>query len=426
MRGDIIPPQRPKGRIFARPRMSSVRKVASPAVHGETKNAVAPAPSVPTPSGPAADTAATPARKDRLRDIDPLTMDPPVIDEEPKKKWTKKNIMLAAVTALLAVIVLGFLALVVWYAQQLRAVTPGSGEMVKVAIEPGTGTAGIAKLLKDNDLIRNESAFEWYVRIEGKAARLQSGSYRLSKSEDLPTIVGHLTSGKTDTFSITFLPGATLTQHRKVLLDAGFDAAQVDAALTKTYDHPIFEGKPAGTDLEGYIYGETYDFPATATPEEILVHAFDQFELVVKQNDLVNAYKAQGFSLYQGITMASIIQREVATPEDAAQVAQVFKKRYDAGMQLGSDVTYQYIADKTGQERNVNIDSPYNTRRYAGLPPGPISSPGLAALKGVAHPAPGDYLYFLSGDDDKTYFAHTNEEHERNIREHCQKKCQII
>ena len=124
--------------------------------------------------------------------------------------------------------------------------------------------------------------------------------------------------------------------------------------------------------------------------------------------------------------MASIIQREVITAADAAQVAQVFKKRYDMGMQLGSDVTYQYIADKTGQARNVNLDSPYNTRRYAGLPPGPISTPGLAALKAVAQPAKGDYLYFLSGDDDKTYFARTNEEHEKNIRNHCQEKCQII
>lgn len=124
--------------------------------------------------------------------------------------------------------------------------------------------------------------------------------------------------------------------------------------------------------------------------------------------------------------MASIIQREVATAEDAAQVAQVFKLRYDQGMQLGSDVTYQYIADKTGQPRSVDFDSPYNTRRYVGLPPGPISSPGLASLKAVGNPAPGDFVYFLSGDDDKTYFARTNEEHERNIRDHCQKKCQII
>ena len=94
-----------------------------------------------------------------------------------------------------------------------------------------------------------------------------------------------------------------------------------------------------------------------------------------------------------------------------------------AGMTLGSDVTYQYAADKLGVARDPNLDSPYNTRKYKGLPPGPISSPGLSALQAAAAPASGDYLFFLSGDDNKTYFAHTNEQHEQNILQHCQKKC---
>ena len=95
-------------------------------------------------------------------------------------------------------------------------------------------------------------------------------------------------------------------------------------------------------------------------------------------------------------------------------------------MPLGSDVTYQYIAEKTGQPRDPNLDSPYNTRKVTGLTPGPISSPSQAALDAVATPASGDYLYFLAGDDDKMYFARTNEEHEQNIQKHCQKKCQIL
>jgi UPF0755 protein len=354
-------------------------------------------------------------------------MPAPDLQDRQAVKQPRRRLLLGLVGGVLTIVLVSLIGFFIWYTQQLAAVLPGSDEKVKVVIESGSGPADIAKVLKQNDLIRNESAFSWYVRFQGKAALLQSGAYRLSKSEDIPTIVKHLTSGNTDTFSITFLPGATLAKHRQVLIDVGYDTAQVDAALAKPYDsHPIFDGKPANADLEGYIYGETYSFGADATPEQIIERTLDQFESVVKENDLINQYKAQGFNLYEGITMASIIQREVATPEDAAQVAQVFKKRYDMGMQLGSDVTYQYIADKTGQARSVDLDSPYNTRRYAGLPPGPIASPGLAALKAVGSPAPGDYVYFLSGDDDKTYFARTNEEHEQNIREHCQKKCQII
>ena len=93
---------------------------------------------------------------------------------------------------------------------------------------------------------------------------------------------------------------------------------------------------------------------------------------------------------------------------------------------LGSDVTYQYITDKLGVPRDINYDSPYNTRRFAGLPPGPIASPGKDALIAVGAPATSDYLFFLSGDDNVTYFARTVEEHEANIRNHCQQKCEII
>ena len=95
-------------------------------------------------------------------------------------------------------------------------------------------------------------------------------------------------------------------------------------------------------------------------------------------------------------------------------------------MPLGSDVTYQYIADKTGVARDPNLDSPYNTRRYAGLPPGPIATPGLGSLRAVATPAVGDYLYFLSGDDNVTYYSHTLAEHEANISAHCKIKCSTL
>lgn len=344
---------------------------------------------------------------------------------QPKKSSIKKRIAMFLGVVLAAGMVAAICAWV-WYNQQLAPVASGSNEKVKVTIKPGTGPSAIAKLLEEKGVIRSNVAFGWYVRLHDKAGLLQSGSYRLSKGEDVPTIVKHLTSGNTDTFSITFLPGNTLQKHRQVLIDAGYSANQVDSALKKTYTGPLFDGKPASADLEGYIYGETYNFPADATPEQILQRTFDQFYSVVKQEKLVELYKKRGFSLYKGIVLASIIQREVVTSQDAAQVAQVFELRLKMGMQLGSDVTYQYIADKTGQERSVDLDSPYNTRRYSGLPPGPISSPGATSLLAVAKPAAGDYVYFLSGDDDKTYFARTNEEHEQNIRDYCQKKCQII
>ncbi len=379
-------------------------------------------PPKPTPDQPPVPPAQPPVVSSEVQSSPSPVSQPPVSPKHPR--WGRRILICVVAAVLLAAVVsaAGWL----WYKGQLQAVAPGSDEKVKITVEPGTDTKGIAALLKGNDLIRSTQAFLWYVRINGQAGSLQSGTYRLAKADDVPTIVDHLTSGKTDTFSITFLPGNTLEKHRQVLIDAGYEASVVDAALNKDYQGALFSGKPARADLEGYIYGETYNFPADATPEQILQRTFDQHQSVIEKHGLVAKLKQKGFTLYEGITLASIIQREVVTSDDMAQVSQVFQLRLKRDMPLGSDVTYQYAADKLGVPRDVNLDSPYNTRRFGGLPPGPIASPGEAALRSVAEPAKGDYLYFLSGDDDKTYFARTNEEHERNIVEHCQKKCQII
>ena len=347
------------------------------------------------------------------------------ISSSPKKhRWLKYTLIGGLAALLLVVFSLG--AMWFWYTKQLEAVSPGSSQKVRLTIEAGTGPDGIAALLKQNELIRSETAFSWYIRLHNVANTLQAGPYRLSKGDDVPTLVKQLTSGKVDSFRITFLPGDTLAGHKKALKKAGFSDKAIEAAFAKHYDSPLFAGKPASADLEGYIYGETYEFPADASAEDVLTRTFEEYYQLIKKENLMALYKKQGFSLYEGITLASIIQREVSNAKDQQQVAQVFYLRLKKDMPLGSDVTYQYIADKTGQPRDPSLDSPYNTRLYKGLTPGPIASPGASALYAVAHPAKGDYLYFLSGDDGKTYFAHTNDEHEANIAHHCQEKCKIL
>jgi len=351
-----------------------------------------------------------------------LEVHTPHTPKKPRKKVIKWSII-----GFVALIVLTLGGILLWYTVQLSPVNSANTDKTLVTIESGSSPDEIATLLKDKGLIRSPKAFLWHTRLQGVQNSLQAGTYRLSPSESTPAITEHLTSGKVDTFNIRFLPGATLADNRKVLVAAGYSEAEVDAALAKTYDSPLFEGKPAEADLEGYIYGETYSFATDTSVEAILEHVFEHYYQVVQDNNLVALYKAQGLSLFEGITLASIVQRE-ASPggEDMPQIAQVFYRRLANGMPLGSDVTYQYIADKTGVARDPNLDSPYNTRRYAGLPPGPIATPGEKALVAVANPAEGDYLYFLSGDDDITYFARNLDEHEANITNHCQKKCQIL
>jgi len=349
-----------------------------------------------------------------------------VHEETPiKKQRSKKKAILWIIGSALGVLLIATGVIVTWYNVQLSPVDSSETNKVVVEIASGTTPAGIAATLKENNLIRNEDAFLWYTRLNGSQNYLQAGTYRLSPSESTPQIVEHLKNGTVDTFSITFLPGATLTQNRTVLLTAGYSEEEIDAAFAASYESPLFASKPATADLEGYIYGNTYKFSSGASVQEILEHVFDVYAGVVKENNLVEKFQQQGLSLYQGITLASIIQRE-SGGGDEAQIAQVFYSRLALGMPLGSDVTYQYIADKLGVPRDPNLDSPYNTRRYTGLPPGPIAAPGVKALVAAANPAEGDYLYFLSGDDDVTYFGRTLQEHEQNIANHCQKKCQIL
>ncbi len=326
---------------------------------------------------------------------------------------------------IITMLVAGILVVGIWANSQLSAVNPNDTSRTLIEVEPGSGISQVATTLSEASLIKDRQVFMLYLRLTGVESDIKAGNYRLSPSESVAQIVEHLTKGNVDTFSITFLPGATLEDHRKVLLTAGYEDDEIDEAFAANYEGLLFAGKPPSADLEGYIYGETYQASSGATVEDILKQTFSEYERVIEENNLVTGFAGQQLSLYEGITMASIIQRE-SIGGDEPQIAQVFLLRLNTDMVLGSDVTYQYIADKTGVARDVNLDSPYNTRRYAGLPPGPISSPGVAALTAVAKPAAGDYLFFLSGDDDITYFARTLAEHEANIQEHCKVKCQII
>lgn len=344
----------------------------------------------------------------------------PVPVKKPRKKrllWWLIGLILVAVAALGGVWL--------WYSSQLAPVNVSDTTKKVVTIKSGSTPTVIASTLKTEGLIRSEDAFLWYTRLTGVQNNLQAGSYRLSPSESTQQVVEHLSKGNVDTFSITFLPGTTVKQQKAVLVKAGYSEGEVEAAFAKSYESPLFEGKPTTADLEGFIYPETYNFSSDASVESILEHTFAEFYSAITKNGLIAKYKSQGLSLYEGITMASIIQKE-AIGGDERQIAQVFLKRHKVGMALGSDPTYQYITDKLGVPRDINYDSPYNTRRYPGIPPGPIANAGLTVLKAVGDPAEGDYLYFLSGDDDVTYFSKTFEEHERNIAEHCKVKCQYI
>lgn len=351
-------------------------------------------------------------------------------DHVPAPKKRKKVWLIILVTFIMLIIA-ALAAVYGWYQSELAPVSTDTTKHVRVTIDAGTTPTAIAEQLEVSGVIKSKFAFTVYTKLSRTENSLKAGTYNLQPSLSTPAIVDHLVSGKQDTFSVTFLPGDTLASNRQKLIDLGYKATEVDAALGKAYNRPLFATKPAAADLEGYIFGDTYELDASSTPETIINRTFDEFEDVVTKENLVSGFKKQGLTLFQGITLASIVQREVTNPapskpnDDQRQVARVFLNRMAAGMTLGSDVTYQYAAKKLGVAPTPTLESPYNTRIHTGLPPGPISVPGVGALMAVANPASNDYLFFLSGDDDVTYFAKTDAQHQQNITQHCQKKCLI-
>lgn len=389
-----------------------------------------PQPQVP-PQAPVASPAPSPGRT-ASQTSTPSTQSPAPIAPQPlaasaaslqvKKQRHAVRWIVGIISVLIILAVVAAGSLYAWYSSQLSSPNPGSTETVRVTVANGNTAADVATQLAKNNMIKNEFAFEIYYRLHQQTG-LKAGVYVLEKNMSVSDIVGHLESGKPDEFALTFLPGGTLSDAKKVLTAAGYPAGAVDTAFEKSYDHPLLVGRPADADLEGYIYGDTYNFYTGASLDDVMVKLFDHMYEDIQSKGLQQAYAAQGMSLYQGITFASIVQSEVSNKADMPVVSQVFHKRLAEDIVLGSDVTFIYGARKLGVAPTVALDSPYNTRVLKGLPPTPVSNPGIDALVAGANPAATEYLFFVAGDDGKTYFSKTNEEHEQATRDHCMQNC---
>ena len=309
------------------------------------------------------------------------------------------------------------------YDDNLKPVN-ASQRVQDVTIPVGATAHDIAVSLKKAGVIRATWAFEWYVRNHDLRDKLQAGAYEFRPSQSVEDIANTLSQGKITTNLITILPDQRIGQIRQSLINYGFSASDVDAALDPSLyaDHPALADKPSGASLEGYLYPDSFQKTSQTKPETIIRASLDQMQKHLTP-EVREAFTKQGLTVQQGVTLASIVEREVSKPEDRTIVAQVFLSRLRQGMRLQSDVTAYYGAIKDGQSPSVTYNSPYNTHYIDGLPPGPISNVTDSSLQAVAHPATTDYLFFVSGDDGNTYFAHTLAEHQANVDAHCKKLC---
>lgn len=327
----------------------------------------------------------------------------------------------------------GTLALVTWSAVYLS--TPGSPAETRFRIEPGAGVERITEDLADRGFVRSAFFFALALRSSGLATRLQPGEYDLAGVRDYREIIERFASGrasKPETV-VRILEGWNLADIAAYLERSGlaiekkdvYALAGVPGADYRRSPAPgqaawqefgFLTDRPAGAGLEGYLFPDTYRVFADAGASDVIRKMLENFEAKLTP-DLQAKIAASGRPIYDIVTMASIVEREVRTDPDRAIVADIFWRRLDIGMALQADSTVNYATGKSlpsATSDDILVDSPYNTYRFPGLPLGPISNPGSAAIKAAAEPQPNEYWYFLTDGEGAVHYGKTLEEHNRN------------
>ncbi len=313
---------------------------------------------------------------------------------------------------------------------ELDAAASNDASPVRFRIALGSGAGAIAADLFDQALIRDPELFINYARVEGYDRRFEAGLYFLNQTQSIRQIAEILTDSSKSFISFRLLEGARIEEladlvDQNALFD--FSGAEILRLVDEAADLPTafaaWAGIPAGASLEGFMFPDTYQLPpdiAALALRDTLLRSFRERV----GDSLRDAALEQGFTLYQVVTLASIVEREAVWRDEHALIASVYRNRLDIGMPLEADPTVQYgIQGARGSwwpritradYRDVN--SPYNTYLHRGLPPGPIASPGLSAIQAAIYPEESEYFYFRAACDGSHYhnFAITFDEHLQN------------
>jgi len=335
----------------------------------------------------------------------------------------------------LFVLLIVFIAVIVSYYENINTPADKKGAGSLFVVAPGDSVKKIGLNLQIKGLIKSKNQFEYYVWQIKKGALMQAGTYQLSPRMTIKEIVAAFVAGKTmnQEKEITIIPGWTLRDIAKYFTDAGIassaDFYKLAGEPMKDYtkakiapadysaDFSILSDKPKNYGLEGYLFPDTYRIYKDATAEEVIKKMLANFE--DKLTPVMRAdIKKQGKTVYQIITMASMIEKEVNKNEDMKIVSGIFWGRIKTGQGLESCATLAYILGKNKPVYSLEdtlVDSPYNTYQHQSLPPGPICNPSLAAIEAAIYPTKTNYNYFLSRPDTgETVFSKTLEEHNLN------------
>lgn len=289
----------------------------------------------------------------------------------------------------------------------------GPDSQVLVQLKPGSSTRRIAADLKNAGVIRGEYAFLFWHYLKGHKT-LKAGEYAFEHPASAPEVFDRITRGDIYFHTIVVPEGFNIFDIASALETAGLGSkdsflqvARKEAALVRDLD-------PRAPSLEGYLFPDTYHFTRTQSPHDMAVAMVHRFRQAAREAGLSSNF-------HQIVTMASIVEKETGAPEERPVVASVFYNRIARSMVLATDPAVIYAALLNNRYRgtiyqsDLQYDSPYNTYKHAGLPPGPICNPGKASLQAAMQPASTEYLFFVSNNEGHHRFARTEAEHASNV-----------
>jgi UPF0755 protein len=296
----------------------------------------------------------------------------------------------------------------------IRPTSTLTDQALVVEIAPQAGVTEIAERLAETGAVRSAWAFIAVSAVQGDVRRLKPGEYEFPKGSSTVTVARMVGSGRVRQHPVLHPEGATMSELARALETARL--ARADDVLRVARDQAFLavQGIDAPS-LEGYVFPDTYQFVRGMRVEDILGRMIQRLRTKLTP-DVIARVKARGLTVHQMLTLASIIEREAAVPEEQRLIAAVFWNRLQIDMPLQADPTVQYAVGKERRgltRADLQADHPYNTYRRSGLPPGPIASPGLGAIEAALDPAPVKYLYFVavSADGRRHHFSTTVEEH---------------
>jgi UPF0755 protein len=289
-----------------------------------------------------------------------------------------------------------------------------------ITIEKGQASKETANELKNQGIIESPNAFYFYSILTNSYRKIQAGDYLLSSQMSISQILKILTNGETAKEKITIVEGwdveeiGDYLESKQICTKQEFINSANDSKWAEKFS--FLKDKPKNLNLEGYIFPDTYYLNKNTTADEIIETALKKLESEL-DNKTLEEIKNQDKTIFEIITIASMIEKEVKTLEDKRLVSGVISNRLEIGMPLQVDATVIYAMGQEKEKvytKDTKIDSPYNTYKYRGLPLGPISNPGIDSINAAIYPTQSNYIYYLSANNGKTIFSKTLKEHNYN------------